>query len=370
MDREQHQDLSEEELEKQLPALNTWAESTWSQMLKGINWNTEYGSYEGPNFVPKPPRYLILQGVSLRPQLMAMTKLCLHTAHPGDPEDEIPDWPTTEFEPGSACHGALLGQLESFMFAELLASHKSSWPDKVLGTLTVFAGVIHGVADPLSIFAWKVEQSTGHFRNDYHAQMGSTRRRIGGPPSDTSSQSSDASDPSRSMGARSLQKRTPYDSIPPASQAVISDAYWNGDWVVQMMAGDANLVNTIITTKLGGMLDFTQAEMPWQRDNVHWSDLNKLWDLGIFKGEKWDPETLGEQDCDLGVGGIDQVLQDLSLRHDILRSVYAFEADDRGPNLCMRAKQDISYTNTIGGVDHHITVSSKLALRCSRLPRC
>lgn len=183
---------------------------------------------------PKPSKYLILQSVSLRRELIAMTMLCLHNALPRNPEDEIPEWPITDFEPGTACHGALLGQLENLIFAELLASHKSSWSNRVLGRLTVFAGVVDGVADPFPIFAWKVEERNYQFKSYYWARVATTQQRIGEPPSasDTSSQSSTSS--SRGPGSKrsSLQKRTPYGSIPAASPAIITEAYWKGDWLV------------------------------------------------------------------------------------------------------------------------------------------
>lgn len=47
MDKTQAQNLSREELQKQLPALHTWAELTRSLMLKCIDWNKhEYGPYQ------------------------------------------------------------------------------------------------------------------------------------------------------------------------------------------------------------------------------------------------------------------------------------------------------------------------------------
>ena len=127
---------------------------------------------------------------------------------------------------------------------------------------------------------------------------------------------------------------------------------------MKMMVGDANDVNRIMTYKIDLGHDFTHAEVPWQRDNVHWSDLEDWWTLGYFKGDKWEPESMGEEDCDdLTVGSLELPLRDASRKPDVLGSVYAVEAANRGPNLCMRAKQDRDYTNRILGADHHISVS-------------
>lgn len=236
MSRLQHQDLSEEELEKRLPPINTWPELTWYMMLRAIEWGKHEYTPHQPNLTPNPPKYLFLQASSLRPQLLAMAKLCLAEArsHTSEPE-KIVEFPGTTFDAGTACHGALLAQLENLMFAELIASHKSSWRNRVLGELTIFAGIVNGVEIEFPVFMWKVEKNTGQFRNAYQAKLAVTQHEIGGPPSesDSSSHTSDSSSDS-SAGKRSLQKRTPWHAIPWANNAALAQAHWRGDYYVQM----------------------------------------------------------------------------------------------------------------------------------------
>jgi len=241
-DSPQHNSVS------QLPPFSTWPELTWYMMLRGIDWNKPaYAPHQRDN-TPKAPRYLILQTPSLSRDLMAMTKLCLSEAHFRDSENAISDWPGKKSEIGSVCHGALLGQPENFMFAELLASHKGYWGNKVLGRVTIFRGVSSGVKDPFPTFTLKVQDNSAEFRDAYRERLATTRESVGNLPSSgkSGSQSADASGRSGSSGR--LGKRTGDRARSSAQQSEI---------VVRDAHSDVGEINTT------GIISDLHRRVPW-----------------------------------------------------------------------------------------------------------